>query len=92
MALNTFASHLSEVGASLQELRAAIKELDFRLSRHDHNNYTAVLETEFNTEAVTKAQYDAAMSSINNLIYTWLPAGHGTNIDEYLYEVPEVTP
>lgn len=92
MALNTFASHLTEVGARLRELRASIKELDDLLSRHGHNNYTAIVESEFDTEQVTKDQYNAAMSSIENLTGTWLPAGHGTNIDSYLFEVPEVIP
>ncbi|MHC4621363.1 MAG: hypothetical protein ACYTEQ_26780 [Planctomycetota bacterium] len=92
MAMNTFESHLSEVGTQLESLRDVIKELELLLKRHDHNNYTAIIGSEFDTEAVTKAQYDAAISSIDNLIDTWLPSGHGTNIDEYLYEVPEVVP
>lgn len=92
MALNTFASHLREVGVELKELRSAIRELDGLLNRHNHNNYTAIISSEFDIEPVTKAQYDAAMSSILNLIDTWLPAGHGTNIDSFLYETPETTP
>jgi hypothetical protein len=92
MAVNTFSSHISEVGTQLAALREATKELQFLLKRHDHNNYTAVLPAEFDTERVTKAQYDAAMSSVVNLIDTWLPAGHGSNIDKYLYETPETSP
>lgn len=91
MAVNTFSSHISEVGERLAELRESTKELQLLLKRHDHNNYTAVISAEFDTEQVkvTKIQYDAAMSSIVNLIDVWLPAGHGSNIDNYLYEVPE---
>lgn len=86
MAVNSFDSHLSEVGAALQELNAAISRLDEILGRHDHNGYGLLVTANFDGRAVTKDEYDAAMSSIDNLIETWLPAGHGTNIDGYLYE------
>lgn len=92
MALNTFASHLGEVGLNLKALRSAIRELDGLLNRHVHNNYTSIISSEFDIEPVTKEQYDSAMASISNLIDTWLPAGHGTNIDSFLYETPETSP
>ena len=88
MALNTFSSHLSEVGASLQELMNVIDGLEGILNRHNHNNYGALSTDKFDSEVVTKAQYDAAMVSVTNLLETWLPGGHGTQIDNYLYEVP----
>lgn len=88
MAINTFDSHLSEVGARLQELRNVIGDLEEILNRHGHNNYNALSAGDYVDRQVDKAQYDAALSSITNLVDTWLPVGHGTNIDQYLYEVP----
>jgi hypothetical protein len=88
MAVNSFKSHISEVGDRLKELRQATKELSLLLERHNHNNYSGLIAGDFTGQEVTKAQYDAALTSIVNLIDTWLPAGHGTNIDNYLYEVP----
>jgi hypothetical protein len=88
MAVNTFDSHLSEVGARLQELRNTIDELEGLLLRHTHNGYSGLASGDFAGRAVTQLQYNNAITSIDNLLNTWLPAGHGTNIDQYLYEVP----
>ncbi len=88
MAVNTFDSHLSEVGAKLQELRNVLGDLEEILKRHGHNNYSALVVGDFAGRQVDKAQYDDALSSITNLVNLWLPAGHGTNIDKYLYEIP----
>ena len=88
MAVNTFDSHINEVGEKLQELRGIIGDLEEILNRHSHNNYSALVAGDYAGRQVDKVQYDAAMSSITNLINTWLTSGHGTNIDMYLYEVP----
>ena len=86
MAVNTFDSHLSEIGDRLALLRKITGDLEELLSRHDHNGYASLVAGDFTGRAVTKAQYDNAMTSIDNLLDIWLPAGHGTNIDNYLYE------
>jgi hypothetical protein len=88
MSVKTFDSHLAEVGARLQELRESSSGLALLLERHNHNGYSTLDSVDFDGRQVTKGQYDAAMVSITNLIDTWLPGGHGTNIDTYLYETP----
>jgi predicted negative regulator of RcsB-dependent stress response len=88
MAVNTFDSHLNEVGTKLQELRNVIGDLEEILKRHGHNNYSALAIGDYAGRQVDKTQYDNALSSITNLVDIWLPGGHGTNIDQYLYEVP----
>jgi hypothetical protein len=88
LAVNSFDSHLSEIGGKLQELRNVIGDLDEILARHNHNGYNSLISTDFDGRQVDKTQYDNALSSIDNLINTWLVGGHGTNIDNYLYEVP----
>lgn len=88
MAVNTFNSHISEVGAKLQEFRNVIDELEGLLKRHNHNGYSTLVTGDFAGRPVTKIQYDNAFSSIDDVLNTWLPAGNGTNIDTYLFEVP----
>jgi len=88
MATNTFDSHLSEIGKQLAALRSTINDLQGLLKRHDHNDYTSLITADYTDRLVTKVQYDAALTSINDLINVWLASGHGTNIDGYLYEVP----
>ena len=88
MALNTFDSHLSEVGTSLKELQKVVSNLEGRLKRHTHNAYDTLATGDYAGRAVTKIEYDNAITTINNLINTFMPAGNGTNIDQYLYEVP----
>jgi hypothetical protein len=88
MAVNTFNSHLDEVGARLQDLRNTIDELEGLLKRHNHNAYDTLVAGDYAGRAVTKLQYDNALSSIDNLLNTWLTAGNGTNIDNYLFEIP----
>ena len=88
MAINDFQRHITELGARLQEFRVVVGHLDELLSRHGHNGYNSLVDDDFTETLVSKAEYDAAMVSVSNLVETWLPAGHGTNIDGYLYEVP----
>ena len=88
MAVNSFDSHLAEIGTQLQEFRKVASELELLLSRHTHNGYASLVTGSFAGRSVDKEQYDNALSSIDNLLNTWLAGGHGTNIDEYLYEVP----
>ena len=88
MALSTFESHLSDVGVKLRELQNAVSDLEGLLNRHTHNGYSSLVTGDYDEEAVTKIEYDNAITTINNLINTFMPAGNGTNIDQYLYEVP----
>ncbi len=88
MALNTFNSHLSEVGTKLQELQKVASDLEGLLNRHDHNNYSSLVTGDYTGRQVTKVQYDNALTTITNLIDTFMPAGNGTNIDQYLFEIP----
>jgi len=88
MAVNTFNSHLDELGNRLLELRVIIDKLDGLLLRHNNNAYSSLVSGDYDGRLVTKLEYDNAMTSINALLNTWLPAGNGTNIDSYLYEVP----
>lgn len=88
MAVNDFDSHINEVGEQLQAFRNVIDELEGLLKRHNHNAYDTLVTGDFAGRAVDKTQYDNAFSSIDNLLNTWLTAGHGTNIDMYLFEVP----
>lgn len=89
MALNTFNTHLSDVGQRLQELQQVTSNIEALLNRHDHNDYGSLIASDFDGRLVTKTQYDNALVTISNLIDTFMPAGNGTNIDQYLYEVPD---
>lgn len=88
MSINTFDGHISEIGTDLQRLREIIDSLDGKLKRHTHNAYSGLMAGDFAGRQVDKVQYDNAITSIDNLLNTWLAAGHGTNIDAYLYETP----
>jgi hypothetical protein len=88
MATNDFDTHLQNVGIALEQFNEARSALEDILSIHNHNNYNALVSGVYTGRVVTKAQYDDALSSIVNLFDTWLPAGHGTNFDKYLYEIP----
>jgi len=88
MAINTFNSHIEETGQKLQEFRKILTDLEGLYSRHTHNNYIALVSGDFDGRAVNKTQYDNAYSSINDLLNIWLAGGHGTNIDQFLFERP----
>lgn len=88
MAINDFDNHLQEVGNVLEDLLEARKNLESLLSRHFEKNYSALIAGDFANRAVTKTDYDAAFVSINDLLNVWFPAGHGTNINNYLNESP----
>ena len=88
MAINDFDSHLTDVGNALDDLNETMARLDELLRRHNHNDYSTLITTDFDGRAVDKPTYDSALSSIDNLLNTWLTAGHGTNIDAYLHERP----
>lgn len=88
MAVNDFDSHLTDVGNALDEFRQAVKVLEDLRKRHNHNGYSTLASTAFDGRAVDKTTYDLAMSTVVALLDTWLVAGHGTNIDKYLFEVP----
>jgi len=88
MAVNTFDSHISDLGGRLQELMTVIDKLEGLLKTHNFNDYISLDAADYTDRQVTKAQYDAAMVTVTDLLNTWLPAGHGTNIDGYLYEIP----
>lgn len=88
MAILTFNQYLQELGGAASDLRAARDRLDALLTRHNSAGFSSLQAGDFTGRPVTKAQYDALMVSINDLIGTWWPAGHGTNIEAYLTENP----
>jgi hypothetical protein len=87
MAVNSFDSHLSELGSKMQQLLDVIEEIDGIMDRHAANGYSGLAAGDYAGRAVDKTQYDNATSSMVNLVDTWRPA-HRTNINLYLFEIP----
>lgn len=90
MSIQTFDNYLSELGGAASDLRMARDRLASMLSRHNSAGYSSLQAGDFTGMSVTKAQYDALMVTVNDLIGTWWVAGHGTNIESYLTEKPGV--
>ena len=87
MSVNTFNTHLDELGQRMQELLKIIEEIDGIMDRHTANGYSTLDAGDYTGRAVTKAQYDAATGSMTDLVNTWRPV-HRTNINQYLFETP----
>jgi hypothetical protein len=87
MALNTFNGHISELGEKMQELLEIIEQIDGIMDRHTANGYSGLATGAYTGRSVDKTQYDAATSSMADLVDTWRPT-HRTNINAYLYEIP----
>lgn len=75
MAIVTFNTYLQELGGAASDLRAARDRLDGLLSRHNSAGFSSLETADFSGRPVTKAQYDALMVTINELVGTWWPAG-----------------
>lgn len=88
MAIQTFNNYLEEVGGAAQDLRNALIRLEGILDRHNSSDFSSLTTNNFSGRPVTKAQYDALMVTIGNLVTVWYPAGNGTNIEAYLTERP----
>ncbi len=84
----TFDQYLGDVGGAAQQLRVARDRLAGLLSQHNSASFSTLVDIDFESRVVTKAQYDALMVTVNDLIGTWWLAGHGTNIEAYLTERP----
>ena len=88
MTILTFDQYLQDLGGAAQELRNARNRLEGILAQHNSGAYSTLVDADFTDKAVTKAQYDALMVTVNDLIGTWWLAGHGTNVENYLTEQP----
>ncbi len=88
MTILTFDQYLQDVGGAARDLQIARNRLEGILAQHNSGAYSTLLDADFTDKAVTKAQYDALMVTVNDLIDTFWLAGHGTNIEAYLTERP----
>ena len=88
MAILTFDQYLGDLGGAAQELRQARNRLEGILAQHNSAAFSTLVDGDFTDKTVTKAQYDALMVTVLDLIDTWWLAGHGTNIEAYLTERP----
>jgi predicted negative regulator of RcsB-dependent stress response len=88
MSIFTFDQYLDDVGGAVQEFQKARDRLEALLSRHKSAAFSDLAAADFSGKTVTKAQYDAAMVTFNDLVNTWWTSGHGTNLEAYLTERP----
>lgn len=88
MAIQSFDNYLTELGGAATDFRMARDRLASMLSRHTSAGYSSLQAGDFTGMSVTKAQYDALMTTIADFVGTYWPSGHGTNIESYLTEDP----
>jgi len=88
MAILTFDQYLQDLGGAAKDFQTAKDRLAAKLSQHNSASYSTLADIDFTDKVVTKAQYDALMVTVLDLIDTWWLAGHGTNIENYLTERP----